>query len=372
VALRYTGSADRWQELLEANPGITNPNRVSPGMMLTLPQSWRPEPPEPERTGLMGWAESAVDGAVDLATDVWDGMNARVDEVQQDIQTGVDFVRDAGQAAWDWAFGGDDVVVERGELTSLGEGSDAQTSHVHWPGTDASGVTLGKGYDIGSRTAEEVIADLTAAGMDVTQATAISAGAGLKGDAASAWVNANRDTVGEISVDIQRSLLASQLTVYTERARTNATSTTPNGGLNAASREERDGVEAGTYVLPTEEWDALHPAMHEFLTDLIYQGGYYGYDRIAQINQRLRENHGDQIAQLRAVRELFVGEDGEDSYMDRYAAAIGEGRAGQGQSVTFGDATVDYSGHFRRNGIRLAYLDHVISALESGREVRVE
>ena len=48
------------------------------------------------------------------------------------------------------------LVIKRGELTTLGEGSDLQTKYIHWPNTPASGVTLGKGYDIGNRTPQQV------------------------------------------------------------------------------------------------------------------------------------------------------------------------------------------------------------------------
>ncbi len=268
------------------------------------------------------------------------------------------------------------LTLTRGELTSTGEGSDAQTSHVHWPNTSASGVTLGKGYDIGSRTEQQVINELVAAGMGETQATKISKGAGLKGDAAGTWVTNNKDDVGEIALDVQYKLLATMLEVYTDNAKSVATNddATKDGSgyyTNARGREINDGVEEGTYKMSEEQWDNLHPAMIEFLTDLKYQGGYYLYDRVAQVNEALISNDGDQLEQFKAVAELFQSDDNDLSYMDNYGERIGEGTGST--ELFYGQSAEDLEGaSTRRNRIRLAYLKNVISALEAGNDVVFE
>ena len=259
------------------------------------------------------------------------------------------------------------LEVRAGELTALGEGNDAATKYIHWPDTDTSGVTLGKGYDIGGRSAEAVIADLIDAGMSDSQARKIAAGAGLTGQEAKAFVIENKDDIGEIDVVVQHTLLGMKLEEYTERARETATSTeASDNNRNAAGQEREKGDTAGTYVMSDVEWDSLHPAMVEFLTDLIYQGGYYGWDRVAKINTGLKANHDNHLEQFKAVRELFSGD-----YMDAYAERIGESDGRSGASEKFYGQTVDLEGEYRRNQIRLAYLNHIISALESGREVRV-
>ncbi len=265
-----------------------------------------------------------------------------------------------------------DHVLTSGELTTLGEGNDQQTKYIHWPHTDKSGVTLGKGYDIGSRSAATVIEELTAAGMSEEQATKISKGALLKGSAAGTFVDNNKTDIGEIDIAVQRTLLATLLVEYTEKARVLATSTTATTDskgyyTNARGREIKDGVDAGTYVMTDEQWNALHPAMIEFLTDLKYQGGYYLYDRIAKINKRLIENHGNHLEQFKSVAELFQSDDGL-SYMDRYGTGIGESTGnttnfyGQSSEALEGAST-------RRNRIRLAFLKKVIAALEAGETV---
>lgn len=266
------------------------------------------------------------------------------------------------------------LTLTPGELTTTGEGSDAQTKYIHWPDTAASGVTLGKGYDIGSRTEQQVIDELVAAGMDETQATKISKGAGKKGQAAGDFVTANKDDVGEIAKSVQQQLLATMLVEYTAKAKDLATSTTATKDgsgyyTNARGREINDGVDAGTYVLTDAQWDALHPAMVEFVTDLKYQGGYYLYGRIAEVNKALIENDGNHTEQFKAVAALFESDtEGELSYMDRYGKKIGEGT---GNTETFygQDADALDGASTRRNRIRLAYLKQIIAALEAGKTV---
>jgi hypothetical protein len=283
---------------------------------------------------------------------------------------GGDFGQPSGSAAVQRLESGrqsEELLIRTGDLSTLGEGNDAATKFIHWPNTDKSGVTLGKGYDIGSRSRDQVVRELTGAGMPEDQAGKIAAGAGLKGSAAGQFVTANKRRVGEIARDVQRNLLMDMLPGYTASARAAATSAKADkGGANAASRERKEGAAAGTYVMSDAEWGSLHPAMVEFLTDLIYQGGYYLYDRIAKVNAALKQHNGDHLAQFQAVRELFTS-----GYMDRYAGTIGEGK-GKGGQETFYGKNVNLTGKYRRNQIRVAYLDHVIAALESGKPVRVE
>jgi hypothetical protein len=189
-------------------------------------------------------------------------------------------------------------------------------------------------------------------------------------------VTNNKDDVGEISSEVQMALLATMLEQYRDLARgqaTNPEATKDGSGYytNARGREIKDGVDEGTYRMTDEQWDALHPAMVEFITDLRYQGGYYGYDRIAQINKALLENDGNHLEQFRAVAALFEAAEGEDnSYMDNYGIGIGEG---SGNTETFyNQSSEDLEGATtRRNRIRLAYLKQIISALEGGQIVRM-
>jgi len=64
----------------------------------------------------------------------------------------------------------------------------------HWPG-GSSGVTLGPGYDLGHRTASQIIADLTSIGVSSSAAETLSAAAGLTGTDAQTFAKANSNAV---------------------------------------------------------------------------------------------------------------------------------------------------------------------------------
>jgi hypothetical protein len=268
----------------------------------------------------------------------------------------------------------DALVLKPYEMTVLGEGADGATKFIEWPNTAASGVTLGKGYDIGSRSAKQVIDELTAAGMSKAQAEKIAKGVGLKGQAAGNWVAANKKSVGEIALDVQYRLLDLVMPKFTAEAKSVGTNTKvekdgAGNPTNAAGREKQDGVKPGTYVLSADQWNALHPAMVEFLTDLKYQGGYYLYDRIEKVNAALIKAHGNHLAQFKAVAALFEADkEGGLSYMDAYGKGIGEG-TGSKETFYGQSAKALAKASTRRNRIRLAFLKTVISAMESGKTV---
>ena len=49
------------------------------------------------------------------------------------------------------------LIVESGQVTFDAEGNDIESSRyfsrvIHWPGNTESGVTIGRGYDMGNRT----------------------------------------------------------------------------------------------------------------------------------------------------------------------------------------------------------------------------
>lgn len=77
-------------------------------------------------------------------------------------------------------------IVTKGQLTFDAEGNDVENStyfsrKIHWPGNSESGVTIGRGYDIGSRSKEDVYRDLSDSGVPDNIASLISSGAGIKG-----------------------------------------------------------------------------------------------------------------------------------------------------------------------------------------------
>lgn len=86
------------------------------------------------------------------------------------------------------------------------------SERLHWPG-GASGVTLGAGYDLSTRTRAEVMRDMLAIGLATRTARAIAAGAGITGSEAARFANHNRDLV-ILSASQQQKLLALTLPSY--------------------------------------------------------------------------------------------------------------------------------------------------------------
>jgi len=146
----------------------------------------------------------------------------------------------------------------KGTLTYNAEGNDIPSSMyysrvIHWPGNDLSGVTLGRGYDMGDRSEADVYRDMIASGIPSGQAGKISKGAGLKGSVARDFVRSNKDDIGEITLEQQESLFCLIYPKYVERAISNYNKWT-NGVSGAKS------------------WIELTPPIQEVLVDFVYQG----------------------------------------------------------------------------------------------------
>ncbi|EOS93558.1 pesticin C-terminus-like muramidase [Erwinia tracheiphila] len=99
---------------------------------------------------------------------------------------------------------------KEGLLTFRAEGNNIPKSifysrEIHWPGIihycykDNSGVTIGRGYDLGRRSKGEVFHAMLSSGITKKQAEKISEGAGLTGCTASDFVKKNKDDIGEIT-----------------------------------------------------------------------------------------------------------------------------------------------------------------------------
>jgi len=79
-------------------------------------------------------------------------------------------------------------------LKSL-ESQRGVSNHLYWPGGSYSGVTLGAGYDMGQRPAEDIIDDLQAIGLDEQTAEKAALGQGKKGHKAQAFAHANKHLI---------------------------------------------------------------------------------------------------------------------------------------------------------------------------------
>ncbi|MEQ9885877.1 peptidoglycan-binding protein [Pectobacterium zantedeschiae] len=150
------------------------------------------------------------------------------------------------------------LVVCAGQVTFDAEGDDSSSSryfsrHIHWPEKMESGVTIGRGYDLGSRSEASVSSQLQAAGVPVNQATMIARGAGLKGDLARRFVLNNQNSIGTISHQQQINLFEAIYPTYVQRAQTNYNNYT-------------DGQPGKV------GWEHLHPAIRDIMVDFVYQG----------------------------------------------------------------------------------------------------
>lgn len=104
----------------------------------------------------------------------------------------------------------DDLRVAFGQSTFDAEGLEIPgryfSRQITWPGGSNSGVTIGRGYDMGSRTQLQVVRELTLAGAPKRDAVLLSSGAGLRGQAAEQYVRNRRSVAPPISLPVQKRL----------------------------------------------------------------------------------------------------------------------------------------------------------------------
>lgn len=150
------------------------------------------------------------------------------------------------------------LKVKEGQATFDAEGNDNEATRyfsrvIHWPGTARSGVTIGRGYDMGSRTQEEVKGDMIRAGVPLDKAIALSKAAGLKGDKARDFVKNNKQAIGKITHAQQIKLFDTIYPKYKKRAKWN---------YDRWTAKEKGRV----------EWDKLDQPIRDILVDFVYQG----------------------------------------------------------------------------------------------------
>ena len=147
---------------------------------------------------------------------------------------------------------------EKGMVTWDSEGTEGGKFHsrkLHVP-SDESGLTLGRGYDMKSRTAAGVLIDLVRAGLPRSDAETISKGAGLKGKAAKKFIADNELRDFEITPAAQRKLF--EIAYEAEAA-------------EAKRIALKDDVRA---KYGATDWGKLDPAIQEILVDLKFRGDY--------------------------------------------------------------------------------------------------
>lgn len=145
-----------------------------------------------------------------------------------------------------------------GRLTFDAEGQEGGIYHsrrLHVPSA-ASGLTIGRGYDMKHRTKTEIRDDLIDAGVASADAALISQAATLTGDTAEEFIAENDLEAFEISPDAQLQLFE---VVYEE--------------LAADARRLATKADV-TQVYGATDWPALDPTIKDTLIDLRFRGDY--------------------------------------------------------------------------------------------------
>jgi len=150
-----------------------------------------------------------------------------------------------------------------GGLTWAAEGQESgrfYSRKIHWPTGANSGVTIGRGYDMGQRSKALVQADLISADVLKQVAIKLSAGAGLRGNDAAKFVRENQELLPELTAQ-QELALFSKVTYprYENEARRIAT--------------KPDVVQAYG-ALDVDELKKTQPELSSVLVDLLYRGDY--------------------------------------------------------------------------------------------------
>ncbi|SER25705.1 Putative peptidoglycan binding domain-containing protein [Rosenbergiella nectarea] len=157
--------------------------------------------------------------------------------------------------------------VSEGQITFDAKGLDYITAVVpfrqqhypsfsrilHWPSTFSSGVTLGRGYDMGNRTSGEIFSTLRQAGIEEYKAVICSKASHLKGRQAEQFIKIYGYLIGEITHTQQITLFN---IVYREKL---------NYAQGVYLRNSRHVANAPT-------WYQIDKEIRDVFVDTLYQG----------------------------------------------------------------------------------------------------
>lgn len=157
--------------------------------------------------------------------------------------------------------------ILRGRLTWEAEGTDAKGPYysrvISFPG-GASGVTIGRGYDMKEKSSAQVIQDLTLAGVPRFDAELFSRGARLSGKGAAMFVKQNISHFPELSAEAQKELF--EKISYPEMEK----------DVKRIVKKADVVKKYGSF-----NWDSAPESVKELVIDLRYRGDYTGRTREA-------------------------------------------------------------------------------------------
>jgi hypothetical protein len=155
----------------------------------------------------------------------------------------------------------DHLRVRFGQRTFDSEGVETPgrffSRRATFPGGNNSGVTIGRGYDMGHRAPSQIVRELLRAGIPQADAKIFSGAAGLRGSAAERFVRLNKDALPLVSIESQKTLFEEVVTPEI---------------ISDIQRifDKPDTVKA--YGRPV--WDDLSPVAQELIFDLRFRGDY--------------------------------------------------------------------------------------------------
>lgn len=202
------------------------------------------------------------------------------------------------------------LKVRFGQATFDAEGTETPgryfSRHISWPGGQ-SGVTIGRGYDMGHRTQLQVARELISAGMARSDAIRLAAGAGLRGRAAEIWVKNRESSAPTIDLSVQHRLFEDI--------------TTPEVIADIKRIISKPDM-VRTYG--STAWHDLPQHVQEFLFDLRYRGDYT--PRTREIIQPLIATaRFEELASLARDTERWVRDFGVPTERARIRANIFSG-----------------------------------------------
>ncbi|EKM6428301.1 peptidoglycan-binding protein [Cronobacter sakazakii] len=179
----------------------------------------------------------------------------------------IEALKNASQPEWHPRITSGPLHVREAQFTFDNEGTDYITvtdpfrPHpypwfsriLHWPHSAASGVTLGRGYDMGNRSAGEIFATLRQAGIEEYKAILASKAAFLKGREAASFVKFYGPLFGEITHQQQIRLFEIAIQFYISRAK----------------RVFNKNKAKMAYAI---SWENMRPALRDIFIDSLYQG----------------------------------------------------------------------------------------------------
>ena len=149
-----------------------------------------------------------------------------------------------------------DFIVPRGQLTFDVEGNEGGRWHSRTPHvpSESSGLTIGRGYDMKHRSREQIIKQMTDAGIAKATAEFYAGGAGLSGAKARDYMKATH--LPEISPAEQKALF---VITYAE--------------IEQSTRKICDSPEV-VKKYGAVDWDKLESTIRDLIVDLRYRGDY--------------------------------------------------------------------------------------------------